>query len=192
MRGQVDSPLVIDLTELPVLEAALALYGGKAVLNSINFEDGEAPATARMTLARKFGAAVIALTIDEAGMAKSRDKVGSPAAWSSSPAAASACRCPTCCSTRSPSRSAPATRTTASSPCGPGGDRGHPPRIPELQLILGLSNVSFGLNPAARHVLNSVMLDHAMRRGLTGAIVHPARSCRCTRSCPRRSRPPRT
>ena len=76
MRGQVDSPLVINSTELPVLEAALELYGGKAVLNSINFEDGEAPATARMTLARKFGAAVIALTIDEAGMAKTReDKV---------------------------------------------------------------------------------------------------------------------
>ena len=73
MRGQVDSPLVIDSTELPVLEAALELYGGKAVLNSINFEDGEAPATARMTLARKFGAAVIALTIDEAGMAKTRE-----------------------------------------------------------------------------------------------------------------------
>ena len=56
-----------------MLETALELYGGKAVLNSINFEDGEAAATARMTLARKFGAAVIALTIDEAGMAKSRE-----------------------------------------------------------------------------------------------------------------------
>src|SRR5205807_8660542 len=44
--------------------------------------------------------------------------------------------------------------------------------IPECQIILGLSNISFGLNPAARHVLNSVFLDHALRRGLTGAIVH--------------------
>ena len=49
-----------------------------------------------------------------------------------------------------------------------GGDRGHPRRIPELQIILGLSNVSFGLNPAARHVLNSVMLDHAMPRAHRG------------------------
>ena len=177
MCGQVDSPLVIDSTELPVLEAALELYGGKAVLNSINFEDGEAPATARMTLARKFGAAVIALTIDEAGMAKSRgDKVR-------------------------------ITRRMVEFACGrfglPVSDLLLDPltftictgneddrklalwtleaiedirrEFPELQLILGLSNVSFGLNPAARHVLNSVMLDHAMRRGLTGAIVHSSK-----------------
>ena len=56
--------------------------------------------------------------------------------------------------------------------------------FPELQLILGLSNVSFGLNPAARHVLNSVMLDHAMRRGLTGAIVH------CSKIVPLHKIPP--
>ncbi|MFL6249066.1 MAG: vitamin B12 dependent-methionine synthase activation domain-containing protein, partial [Actinomycetes bacterium] len=177
MRGQVDNPLVIDSTELPVLEAALELYGGKAVLNSINFEDGEAAATARMTLARKFGAAVIALTIDEAGMAKSReDKVR-------------------------------ITRRLVDFACGrfglPVSDLLLDPltftictgneddrklalwtleaiedirrEFPDLQLILGLSNVSFGLNPAARHVLNSVMLDHAMRRGLTGAIVHASK-----------------
>ena len=79
-------------------------------------------------------------------------------------------------------------------PVDAGGDRGHPrASSPSCQIILGLSNISFGLNPAARHVLNSVFLDHALRRGLTGAIVHvSARSCRCTRSRPRRSRPPRT
>ena len=70
LRGAVDRPLVFDSTELPVLETALELYGGKAVLNSINFEDGEEPPTKRMELARKFGAGVIALTIDETGMAK--------------------------------------------------------------------------------------------------------------------------
>src|SRR5471030_2970173 len=70
MRGAVNAPLVIDSTELPVLEAALRLYGGKPILNSINFEDGDAPAEARLRLAKQFGAAVIALTIDEAGMAK--------------------------------------------------------------------------------------------------------------------------
>src|SRR6185437_9367010 len=47
--------------------------------------------------------------------------------------------------------------------------------LPECQIILGLSNISFGLNPAARHVLNSVYLDEAMKRGLTGAIVHVSR-----------------
>src|SRR5581483_10646790 len=71
MRGQVNAPLVIDSTELRVIERALGLYGGKAIINSSNFEDGEAPAAARLRLARKFGAAVIALTIDETGMAKS-------------------------------------------------------------------------------------------------------------------------
>src|SRR5690348_2141435 len=70
MRGSVNAPLVIDSTEYPVLEAALKLYGGKAILNSINFEDGEEAADKRLKLARRFGAAVIALTIDETGMAK--------------------------------------------------------------------------------------------------------------------------
>ena len=74
MRGAVHAPLVIDFTELPVLEAALKLYGGKPIINSINFEDGEEPAAKRLELARRFGAAVIALTIDEQGMAKEAER----------------------------------------------------------------------------------------------------------------------
>src|SRR6516164_11314285 len=70
MRGAVNAPLVIDSTEYPVLEAALKLYGGKPIINSINFEDGEEAADKRLRLARRFGTAVIALTIDETGMAK--------------------------------------------------------------------------------------------------------------------------
>ncbi len=70
MRGAINAPLVIDSTEYPVLEAALKLYGGKPIINSINFEDGEEAADKRLKLAKRFGAAVIALTIDEAGMAK--------------------------------------------------------------------------------------------------------------------------
>src|SRR3546814_16798514 len=70
MRGSVSAPLVFDSTELPVLEASMKLYGGKPILNSINFEDGEEAAHRRLELARRFGAAVIALTIDEEGMAK--------------------------------------------------------------------------------------------------------------------------
>ena len=70
MGRAVAAPLVIDSTELGVIEAALARYGGKAIINSINFEDGEAPAAARLALARRFGAAAVALTIDEEGMAK--------------------------------------------------------------------------------------------------------------------------
>ena len=59
MRGSVNAPLVIDSTEYPVLESSLALYGGKAIINSINFEDGEEPAARRLKLAKKFGAAVV-------------------------------------------------------------------------------------------------------------------------------------
>ena len=177
MRGQVDAPIVFDSTELPVLEAAFELYGGKAVLNSINFEDGEKAAEQRMALARKHGSAVIALTIDESGMAKTADdkvrichrlvafacdRFGLP---------------------RSDLLVDPLTFTICT---GNEDDRKLAlwtleaierisAELPDIQIILGLSNVSFGLNPAARHVLNSVMLDHAMRRGLTGAIVHSSK-----------------
>ncbi len=68
--SSVNAPLVIDSTETNVIEAALKLHGGKPIINSINFEDGEDAARDRLLLARKFGAAVIALTIDETGMAK--------------------------------------------------------------------------------------------------------------------------
>jgi len=177
MRGSVNAPLVIDSTELPVLETAMKLYGGKPVLNSINFEDGEAPAEARLRLARKFGSAVIALTIDEGGMAKQaehkvevakrlhdfacekhglppQDLIIDPLTF-------------TICTGNEDDRklglwSLEAIETIAQ-------------ELPEVQIILGLSNISFGLNPAARHVLNSVMLDHAIKRGLTGAIVHPSK-----------------
>src|SRR3546814_19820296 len=71
MRGSVSAPLVFDSTELPVLEASMKLYGGKPILNSINFEDGEEAEHRRLQLARRFGAAVIALTLEEEGMAKS-------------------------------------------------------------------------------------------------------------------------
>ena len=71
--SSVNAPLVIDSTETAVIEAALKLHGGKPIINSINFEEGERAAAERMVLARKFGAAVIALTIDEGGMAKTAE-----------------------------------------------------------------------------------------------------------------------
>ncbi|MBK7469559.1 MAG: homocysteine S-methyltransferase family protein [Betaproteobacteria bacterium] len=173
-RGQVAVPLVIDSTELPVLETALKLIGGKAIINSINFEDGEEKADKVLRLAKKFGAAVIALTIDEQGMAKSADdklrvahrlydfavnKHGLPP---------------------SDLLFDPLTFTICT---GVEDDRGHgigtldaiariTEELPECQTLLGLSNISFGLNPAARHVLNSVFLAHAQKRGLTAAIIH--------------------
>ena len=78
-RGQVSVPLMIDSTETPVIETALKLLGGKSIINSINFEDGEDKATKVLGYAKKYGAAVVALTRDEGGMAKEvQDKLTPP------------------------------------------------------------------------------------------------------------------
>jgi 5-methyltetrahydrofolate--homocysteine methyltransferase len=177
LRGGADAPLVFDSTELPVLERALSLYGGKGVLNSINFEDGEAPAEARLRLARTFGCAVIALTIDEDGMAKTAVRKLAVAHRLVDVA------CGRFGLPRHDLMIDPLTFTICT---GNEDDRRLgietldaierlAADLPEIQIILGLSNISFGLNPAARHVLNSVFLDQAMRRGLTGAIVHTSK-----------------
>ncbi len=167
-------PLVIDSTETPVIESALKLHGGKPIINSINFEDGEGAAAARLALAKKFGAAVIALTIDETGMAKTAEAK-----------LAVARRLVDFACDRHGLRPHdllidPLTFTIAT---GNEDDRllgawtlegiaAIRAAFPDIQIILGLSNISFGLNPAARAVLNSVFLDHALRAGMSGAIVH--------------------
>ena len=174
MTSAVTAPLVFDSTELPVLEVAMKLYGGKPILNSINFEDGEEAPADRLALAKKFGAAVIALTIDEVGMAKDADgkvriakrlydfavnKFGLPPAdLLFDPLTF------TICTGNEDDRKLGVHTLDAIERISQ--------ELPDCQIILGLSNISFGLNPAARHVLNSVFLDHAQRRGLTGAIVH--------------------
>ncbi len=174
LRGDVTAPLVIDSTEFGVLESALQLYGGKAIVNSINFEDGEAPARQRLALARRHGAAVIALTIDEEGMAKTPDRKLEIARRLYAMAVGEYGLPP------SDLLFDPLTFTIAT---GNEDDRklglwtlegiaAIAREMPDCQVILGLSNISFGLNPAARHVVNSVFLDHALKRGMTGAIVH--------------------
>ena len=148
--GSASAPLVIDSPNTP-LEQALARHGGKPIINSINFEDGEEPASKRLKLAKKFGAAVIALTIDEEGMAKMRKR-----SWRS-PSGSTI--------SRSPARPRPRrllfdplTFTIAT---GSEDDRklgqwtlegieSISREMPDCQIILGLSNISFGLNPAAR------------------------------------------
>jgi 5-methyltetrahydrofolate--homocysteine methyltransferase len=174
MRGAVSAPLVIDSTELNVLEAALKLYGGKPVLNSINFEDGETPAEKRLDLARRFGTAVVALTIDETGMAKEVER---------KVAIAKRLHDFACNRFGLPSSDLLIDPLTFTIATGNEDDRKLGlwtldgiqrirEELPEVQIILGLSNISFGLNPAARHVLNSVFLDHALKRGMSGAILH--------------------
>jgi 5-methyltetrahydrofolate--homocysteine methyltransferase len=170
----VNAPLVIDSTETPVIEAALKLHGGKPIINSINFEDGEGAATDRLRLAKKFGAAVIALTIDEKGMAKT----------AAEKLAIARRLVDFACNRHGLPQSDllidPLTFTIAT---GNEDDRklGEETlegirliraEFPDIQIILGLSNISFGLNAAARAVVNSVFLDHAVRAGMSGAIVH--------------------
>ncbi len=177
MRGAVTAPLVIDSTELPVIEAALKLYGGKAIINSINFEDGEEPAAARLALAKKFGAAVIALTIDEDGMAKDADAKLRIAKRLHDFA---------CVKHGLPSGDLLIDPLTFTICTGNEDDRKLAietldgierirAELPEVQIILGVSNVSFGVKAAGRHVLNSVFLNHAVERGMTGAIVHSSK-----------------
>src|SRR6516162_1882772 len=177
LRGAVNAPLVIDSTEYPVLEAALALYGGKPIINSINFEDGEAAAEKRLALTRRFGAAVIALTIDETGMAKEVEHKLAVARRLYDFACGKYGLPPsdllfdpltfTICTGNEDDRRLGLNTLEAIEQIARA--------MPECQIILGLSNISFGLNPPARHVLNSVFLDHALKRGLTGAIVHFSR-----------------
>ena len=169
-----NAPLVIDSTETPVIESALKLHGGKPIINSINFEDGEGAAADRLRLAKKFGAAVIALTIDETGMAKTADAKLAVARRLISFA------CDTHGLPQSDLLIDPLTFTVATGSEDDRklgqwtleGIRAIRAAFPDVQIILGLSNISFGLNPAARAVLNSVFLDHAVRAGMTGAIVH--------------------
>jgi len=174
MRGSIAAPLAIDSTELPVLEAALRLYGGKPIINSINFEDGEEPAAKRVDLARRFGAAVIALTIDEHGMAKDaerklviaqrlRDFACGRFGLRESDLIIDPLTFTICTGNEEDRKLGFETLE---------GIERIARAIPACQILLGLSNISFGLNPAARAVLNSVYLDHALKRGLTAAIAH--------------------
>lgn len=177
LRGAVTAPLVIDSTEFPVLEAALELYGGKAVINSINFENGEGDAAKRLELARKHGCAVIALTINEEGMAKEADAKLKVAhrlfdfavnrhGLQASDLLFDPLTFTICTGNESDRKLAIETLEAI---------KRIRKELPDCGIVLGLSNVSFGLKPAARQVLNSVFLDHALKAGMTSAIVHTSK-----------------
>ncbi len=175
--GAVNAPLMIDSTEVDVLAQALKLHGGKPIINSLNFENGDAHAEERVALARKFGAAVVAGTIDEEGMAKTPERK----------LAIAERLVRFCCDTHGLPRSDlmidPLVLTVATGNEDDrklalwtlDGIRAIADRFPEVQIVLGLSNVSFGLNPAARAVVNSVFLDLAVKSGMTAAIVHASK-----------------
>ena len=154
----IEAPLVIDTTEADVIEAALESYPGRAIINSINLERGRERIEAVLPLAREHGAAVVALTIDEIGMAQDRRPQGRglQAHLRHLHAASTACA-PT--ALIFDVLTFPVTTGQEDlRDVGAGDARGHPPRqgeLPGVLTILGVSNVSFGLTPHARAVLNS-------------------------------------
>ncbi|MGH9138901.1 MAG: methionine synthase [Acidimicrobiales bacterium] len=173
-------PLMIDSTEPNVVETALQWIGGKAILNSVNLEDGDAPGTRLdrfLTLAHEYGAAVVCTCIDEQGQARTPE-------WKLAAARA--------IHDLAVDRYGlephdlffdPLALTLATGMEESRGDgvatiegiRRIKAELPGVNTILGLSNVSFGLNPAARQAVNSVFLHQCQQAGLDAAIVHAAR-----------------
>ncbi len=172
----VTAPLVIDSTEVGVLESALKLAGGKCVINSINLEDGEERLDQVCRLAKRHGAALIALTIDEEGMAKTcarkvaiatriyelvtkrhgirpSDLIFDPLTF-------------TICTGNEDDRLLGSETLE--------GLRRIKKACPGVHTLLGVSNISFGIKPPARRVLNSVFLHYARQCGLDAAILHAA------------------
>ena len=173
-------PLVLDSTEPAVIEAGLEMTGGRSVINSVNYEDGDGPDSriARMMpLVREHGAAVIALTIDERGQARTADwKVAVAERLIADLTGNWGMRVEDIivdCLTFPISTGQEETRRDAIETLGAIAELKR--RYPAVQTTLGVSNVSFGLKPAARAVLNSVFLAECVRAGLDSAIVHAAR-----------------
>ncbi|WP_432106243.1 methionine synthase [Streptomyces sp. bgisy091] len=173
-------PIVLDSTEVPVLRAGLEKLGGRAVLNSVNFEDGDGPESrfAQVAgLAAEHGAALIALTIDEEGQARTIEHKVAIAERLIEDLTTNwgireediliDCLTFTICTGQEESRKDGIATI--------GAIRELKKRHPDVQTTLGLSNISFGLNPAARVVLNSVFLDECVKAGLDSAIVHASK-----------------
>ncbi|MFZ3571588.1 methionine synthase [Streptomyces sp. BH097] len=173
-------PIVLDSTEVDVIQAGLEKLGGRAVINSVNYEDGDGPESrfAKVTkLAREHGAALIALTIDEEGQARTpehkvqiaerliEDLTGNWGIHESDILIDTLTF--TICTGQEESRGDGVATIEAI--------RELKRRHPDVQTTLGLSNISFGLNPAARVLLNSVFLDECVKAGLDSAIVHASK-----------------
>jgi len=173
-------PIMLDSTEPPVLQAGLERLGGRSVINSVNFEDGDGPGSrfARvMPMVVEHGAAVVALTIDEQGQARTRDHKVAIAErliaeltgqWGMSigDIVIDCLTFPIATGQEETRRDGIETIEAI---------REIKRRHPGVHTTLGVSNISFGLNPAARQVLNSVFLAECVAAGLDSAIVHPSK-----------------
>ena len=171
---RVTAPILIDSTEANVIEEALKRIPGKPVINSINLEDGEKRSGLVLPMARRYGAAVIALTIDEQGMALTADRK-----------VAIAHRIHDLAVNKFGLRPQDLIFDALTLPISTGQEdyrtaaietleavRRIKLELPQCRTVLGVSNISFGLNAYARRVLNSVFLKEAVDRGLDTAIVN--------------------
>ncbi len=174
LNTQVPLPLVIDSTEANVIETALQLCAGKAIVNSINLEDGEERIANVVPLCKKYGAAVVALTIDERGMAKTANDKFEIAK-----------RIYDLVVNKYGMHPSDLIFDTLTFTLGSGDEEFRKAGIetieairlikkeyPEVGFVLGVSNISFGLSPHIRHDLNSVFLHFAIEAGLSQAIVN--------------------
>ncbi|MDQ1746260.1 MAG: 5-methyltetrahydrofolate--homocysteine methyltransferase [Frankiaceae bacterium] len=173
-------PLVLDSTEPAVIEAGLQMLGGRCVVNSVNYEEGTEPGSrsARLKeIVREHGPAVVALTIDEEGQARTRERKVEIAErliadltgeWGMRKAdiLIDVLTFPIVTGQEETRRDAIETIEAI---------REIKKRHPDVNTTLGLSNVSWGVNPAARQVLNSVFLHECVKAGLDSAIVHAAK-----------------
>jgi 5-methyltetrahydrofolate--homocysteine methyltransferase len=170
--NNVTLPLMLDSTEWEKMEAGLKVAGGKCILNSTNYEDGEPRFYQVLDLAKKYGAGVVIGTIDEEGMGRTAEKkfqIAKRAYYAAieygippyeiffDPLAL-----PISTGIEEDRENGKATIEAMSR---------IRQELPECHILLGVSNISFGLNPAARQVLNSVFLHEAMQVGMDGAIV---------------------
>jgi 5-methyltetrahydrofolate--homocysteine methyltransferase len=171
----VEAPLVIDSTEAHVIDAALKSLPGRGIINSINMENGRKRIDSVCPIAKRHGAALVALTIDEEGMAKSADRKVSVARkihqivteeYGIKPELLIFDALTFTLATGEKEFLNSAIETME-------GIRRIKEELPGTMTILGVSNVSFGLGPQARHVLNSVFLYHCLQAGLDLAIVNP-------------------
>jgi 5-methyltetrahydrofolate--homocysteine methyltransferase len=175
LAQSVETPLMIDSTEPAVLAAALHAYPGRAIVNSVNLEAGRGKIDAVLPLARECGAGVVALTIDEQGMAKTAERKLEVARrihdivvreYGIPDGALIFDALTFTLATGDPEFSRSAIETIE-------GIRRIKAAMPGVLTSLGVSNVSFGLKPQARAALNSVMLHHCIEAGLDMAIVNP-------------------
>ena len=180
LATQSSAPIMVDTTEAPVAETALRWLGGRALLNSVNLEEGSEEGTRLdkfLTLAGEFGSAVVATCIDEEGQARTaewklraataiHDLAVNSYGLSSTDLMIDPLALPLSTGMEESRRDGIETIE---------GIRLIKQNLPGVSTVLGLSNVSFGLSPAARQVLNSVFLHECVEAGLDAAIVHASK-----------------